>query len=120
MFEFAKRIVAAKKIVFTKTLDKSIWDNTKLTKGMLKEKINKLKNQSGKDIIVYDGSSFVSSLIKEGLIDEFYFFINPIALGKGISAFEKLENWQHLELKKSISLGSGIVYLHYDKKLMKS
>ena len=119
MFELAKRIVKAKKVVFTKTLDKSIWDNTELAKGNLKEEISKLKNQTGKDIIVYGGSSFVESLIEEGLIDEFHFFVNPIALGKGVSAFEKLESWQHLELKKSITSDSGIVYLHYNKKLNK-
>lgn len=69
MHDFATRIVNAKKIVFTKTLDKSIWDKTELAKGDLKDEINKLKNQDGKDIIVYGVSSFVSSLIKDGLID---------------------------------------------------
>lgn len=116
MYEVAKIKAKQKKIVFTKTLDKSIWDNTELAKGDLRAEINKLKKQDGKDIIVYGGSSFVSSLVKEGLIDEFHFFINPIALGKGVSVFEKLENWQPLELKESITCDSGIVILHYAKK----
>ena len=79
MYEAAERIVSAKKILFTKTLDKSEWENTELAKGNLTHEINKLKSQSGKDIIVYGGSSFVSSLIKEGLIDKFHFFYNPVA-----------------------------------------
>lgn len=116
MYEFASRIVNARKIVFTKTLDKSTWDKTELAKGDLKDEINKLKSEDGKDIIVYGGSSFVASLIKEGFIDEFHFFINPIAIGKGVSAFEQLENWQQLDLKKSITCDSGIIILHYDKK----
>lgn len=115
MYDFATRIVNAKKVLFTKTLDKSIWDKTELAKGDLKDEINKLKNQDGKDIIVYGGSSFVSSLIKEGLIDEFHFFVNPIAIGKGVSAFEQLENWQPLKLKKAITCDSGILILHYEK-----
>jgi dihydrofolate reductase len=115
MYEFARRIVSANKVVFTKTLDKSIWDKTELAKGNLRDEINRLKNQNGKDIIVYGGSSFVSALIKEELIDEFHFFINPIALGKGVSAFEHLRNWLQLELKKSITCDSGIIILHYNK-----
>ena len=116
MYEVAKIKAKQKKIVFTKTLEKSIWDNTELAKGDIKDEINKLKNQEGKDIIVYGGSSFVSALIKEGLIDEFNFFVNPIALGKGVSTFQDLENWQTLQLKKIITYDSGIVLLHYEKK----
>ena len=116
MYEVAKIKAGQKKIVFTKTLDTSLWENTELAKGDLGAEITTLKKQDGKDIIVYGGSSFVSSLVKEGLIDEFHFFINPIALGKGVSAFEKLEIWQPLQLKESITCDSGIVILHYDKK----
>ena len=113
MYEFATRIVNAKKVVFTKTLDKSIWDKTELAKGNLREEINKLKSQVGKDLIVYGGSSFVSSLVREGLIDEFHLIINPIAIGKGVSAFEQLDNWQRLKLKNSITCESGLIILHY-------
>src|SRR3990172_843473 len=65
MYGFAQRIVAAKKIIFTKTLDKSIWDNTELAKGDMAEEIKKLKSQGGKNLptgqagmIVYGGTSF--------------------------------------------------------------
>src|SRR3989338_2669364 len=116
MYDFATRIVNAKKVVFTKTLDKSIWDKTELAKGNLKEEINKLKSQNGKDIIVYGGSLFVSSLIKEGLIDEFHFFVNPIAIGKGASTFQEITHWQELEFQKAITHNSGLVLLHYNKK----
>lgn len=39
-----------KKIVFTKTLEKSEWKNTELAKRNLTEEVKKLKNQSGKDM----------------------------------------------------------------------
>ena len=113
MYEAAKRIVSARKVVFTKTLDKSGWDNTELAKGNLTDEIRKLKSQSGKDIIVYGGSSFVSALIKERLIDEFHFFVNPVALGKGVPAFDQLEKIQQFKLKKSITYDCGIVLLNY-------
>jgi dihydrofolate reductase len=102
MYDFATRIVSAKKVVFTKTLDKSVWDKTELAKGNLTEEINKLKNQNGKDIIVYGGSSFVGALIKERLIDEFHFFVNAIALGKGVPTFDQLENWQHCNCENQL------------------
>ena len=62
--EAGKKYTATSKVVFTKTLDKSAWDNTVLAKGDLVDEIANLKNQAGKDIIVYGGGSFVSSLIK--------------------------------------------------------
>ena len=113
MYGFAQRIVGAKKIVFTKNLDNSKWDNTELAKGNLVDEISKLKSQSGKDIIVYGGSSFVSELIKERLIDEFHFFVNPIALGKGVPIFGKINNHIRLKLKRSIIYNCGIVLLTY-------
>ncbi len=113
MHEFAVRIVGAKKIVFTKTLEKSVWDNTELAKGELREEVMMLKEQNGKDIVVYGGSSFVAALVKERLIDEFQFYINPVVLGKGVSIFGSLEERQKLILKKHVAFQSGIVMLTY-------
>lgn len=115
MYEIGKRIVNIKKIVFSKTLQHSAWENTELAKGDLVAEINNLKSQTGKDIIVYGGASFVSELIKERLIDEFHFFINPVALGKGLPIFDKIENFQRLKLKKTSVYDCGIVLVIYDK-----
>jgi dihydrofolate reductase len=116
MYEFAKRIVHARKIVFTRTLDKSMWDNTDLAKGSLVDEIKNLKNQVGKDIVVYGGSSFVSALVKEGLIDEFHFYINPVVLGKGVHIFDQIDSFRQLKLKKSMALDSGIILVVYEPK----
>jgi dihydrofolate reductase len=114
MYEASKIKANQKKIVFTKTLEKSKWENTVLAKGNLVAEVNKLKNEAGKDIIVYGGSSFVSALVRENLIDEFHLFVNPVALGRGAQIFDKLENWKQLKLRKSITCKSGIVIQHYD------
>jgi dihydrofolate reductase len=121
MYEGAERIVNARKVVFTKTLnsdEKEVtdWKNTELAKGNLADEIKILKSEKGKDIIVYGGSSFVSALLKENLIDELYLFVNPIALGCGDSIFYELKDWQHLKLIKSIAYPSGIVMLNYELK----
>jgi dihydrofolate reductase len=71
--------------------------------GELTEEIIKLKSQNGKDIIVYGGASFDSSLIKEGLIDEFHLLINPAAIGKGMTIFKDLNEIQKFTLVKSIA-----------------
>ena len=82
---FAKKIAAIPKIVFSQTLGKSTWNNTTLAKGNLAEEITSLKKQNGKDILVFGGAGFVSSLIKEGLIDEYYLIVNPTAISNGMT-----------------------------------
>lgn len=115
LHEVAKVKAGQKKVIFTKTLDKSVWENTVLAKGNLSDEINKLKNQGGKDIIVYGGSSFVAELVKEKLIDEFYLFVNPIAVGQGVAIFNKLSEWQKLKLVNSKTFKCGIILLHYER-----
>jgi dihydrofolate reductase len=58
-----KKFTETHKVVFTKTLDQSKWNNTVLAQGDVVEEITNLKQQDGKDIIAYGGASFVSSLI---------------------------------------------------------
>ena len=104
------------KIVFTKTLTKSNWINTEIAKGDLKDEITKLKSQDGKDILVYGGASFDSSLIKEKLVDEFYLFVVPIVFGNGKTIFKDLKEIQKLTLIESKVFDCGLVLLHYEVK----
>ncbi|MDN5847373.1 MAG: dihydrofolate reductase family protein [Candidatus Nitrosocosmicus sp.] len=113
---FAKKMIEIPKVVFTKTINKSRWINTDIATGDLKDEITKLKNQNGGDIIVYGGVSFDSSLIKEKLIDEFYLFVNPIAIGNGKPIFKDLEEIQRFTLIESIRFDCGLVLLHYEVK----
>ena len=122
-YAFARKMVDKPKVVFTKTLDKSNWENTTIAKGDLAEEITKLKNKSSdqdvgqvKDIIVYGGASFVSSLVKNNLIDEYHLFINPAAIGKGLSIFSTLNNKLNIKLVKSIGFDCGIVLNYYEPK----
>ena len=103
---------------FTKTLTKSEWPNTEIATGDLNEEITKLKSQEGSDgdIIVYGGASFDSSLFKENLIDEYYLFINPVAIGNGKTIFKDLKEIRKFTLIESIAFDSGIVLLHYEVK----
>ena len=116
-YKFAKKMMETPKIVFTKTLNKSEWPNTEIATGDLKDEITKLKSQEGGgDIIVYGGALFDSSLIKENLIDEYYLFVNPVAIGNGKTIFKDLKEIRKLSLIESITFDSGTVLLHYEVK----
>jgi dihydrofolate reductase len=104
------------KVVFTKTLNKSKWINTDIATGDLTDEIMKLKSREGKDMIVYGGASFDSSLIKLGLIDEFLLFINPVAIGNGMTIFKGLNEIQKFNLVESVPFDSGEVLLHYEPR----
>lgn len=112
--EGADKFNTAFKVVFTKTLEKSDWPNTVLAKGDLVEEINRLKKQDGKDLIAYGGANFVSALVQHGLIDEYHLFINPTAIGSGLSIFKGLDGNQSLPLLKSTAFPCGIVVLCYE------
>jgi dihydrofolate reductase len=113
-YAFAKKMIETPKIVFTKTLNKSKWINTDIATGNLIEEVSKIKSQNGGDIIVYGGASFDSSLIKEKLIDEFYLFINPVAIGNGMTIFKDLNEIQKYTLIESKAFECGIVLLRYE------
>ena len=110
---FAKKMVDIPKVVFTKTLDKPTWNNTTLAKGNLAEEITNLKKQNGKDIIVYGGASFVSALIKEGLIDEYHLIVNPVAIGNGMPIFKSLDRTQKFSPLQSKLYPGGKIVLSY-------
>ncbi|HYP26737.1 MAG TPA: dihydrofolate reductase family protein [Blastocatellia bacterium] len=115
-FTSGKKFTDTPKVVFTKTLDESGWDNTVLAKGNLVDEIARLKKKDGKDIIAYGGATFVSALIKHGLIDEFHLFVNPTAIGNGMAIFKELEDKQNLTLVKSRAFDCGIVVLNYEPR----
>lgn len=113
---FAKKIAAISKIVSTKTLDKSNWNNTTLAKGNLAEEIKALKKQNGKDILVFGGAAIVSSLIKEDLIDEYHLIINPTAMSSGMTIFNALDHIQKFTPTQSKLYPGGKTVLSFIPK----
>jgi len=113
-YEFGKKMIDTPKVVFTKTIEKSIWDNTVLAKGDITEEVNSLKAQPGKDIITYGGANFASNLIKHKLIDEYHLFINPTAIGNGMTIFKEIGQNLNLKLVKATPFDCGIVVLCYE------
>lgn len=115
-YSFARKMVNIPKVVFSKTVTESRWANTTVANGDITEEVEKLKNQDGKDIIVYGGASFVSALIKNDLIDEYNLFVNPVALGKGMSVFGEISGNMKLKLVAAKPFECGINLLQYERQ----
>jgi dihydrofolate reductase len=109
-YDFAQRMVNTPKIVFSKKVKGVEGKNVRVENGELVDAITALKNQSGKDIVVYGGATFVRALIDNGLIDEFNIFVNPVAIGDGLRIFSKRTT---LTLVKSAVYASGVVINTY-------
>ena len=110
-YPYAKKFVDTPKIVFSKTMKDLGGRNVQVENGDLVSAVNKLKQQQGKNLIVYGGGSFVSELIKYQLIDELHLFVNPTALGSGLPIFQSR---QAFKLIDSIFCNNGIVINQYE------
>jgi len=111
--EHAQWVENVPKIVFSKTLSEASWNNTRLIKDNVAEEINKLKQQPGKDLVIFGSPGLSANLMNLGLIDEFKLTIHPIILGDGISVFTNNNTKSKLKLLDSKTLKSGVVTLHY-------
>ncbi len=109
----AEKMNSLPKIVFSRTLDKVEWQNTRLVKDNIAEEIQKLKKQSGKDMVILGSGSIVSALAPLGVIDEYRIMVNPVVLGSGKSLFKGIKDRLNLELLKTRTFKSGNVLLFY-------
>jgi dihydrofolate reductase len=102
------------KVVFSRTLDKASWKNTKLVKGDLATEVRKMKQESGQGLVIMGSGTIVSQLAQEGLIDEFQIVVCPIVIGSGRTLFEGVKEKLNLKLTKSRTFGNGNVYTCYE------
>ena len=101
------------KVVFSRTLEKASWNNTKLVKGDLATEVRKMKQDSSEGLVIMGSGTIVSQLAQEGLIDEFQIVVCPIVIGSGRTLFEGVTEKQNLKLTKSRTFGNGNVYTCY-------
>jgi dihydrofolate reductase len=79
----------------------------------LRSGITRIKEQPGQQIVIFGSPSAVHSLMKEGLLDELWLFVNPVLLGKGIPMFRDIDTVRSLTLVDSIRFKAGVVGLNY-------
>ncbi len=111
--DFARKMSDTPKVVFSRTLQSAPWPQTAIAGDDLRGEIARLKAKSGGDIIVYGGAELVSGLIREGLIDEYNLFVNPVILGGGMPVFRDRATRQTLDLVEAQAFPCGIIGMRY-------
>ena len=101
------------KIVFSRTLKEATWNNTRLIKDNVAEEIQKLKQEPGKDLVIFGSPGLSADLMNLGLIDEYQFTVHPVIIGEGLSMFRNNRAKSKLKLLNTETLKSGVVTLHY-------
>ena len=112
--EIADKMNNLPKIIFSKTLQRVEWNNSRLVKENIAEEILKMKQQPGKDMVIFGSGSIVSSFMQLGLIDEYRIIVNPVVLGNGKPLFKGVNDKHNLKLLKTRVFSSGIVILFYE------
>jgi len=101
--------------VFSKTLQEANWPESRIARGGTAAEIARLKQETGGEIVAHGGVRFVQSLARLELIDEYRFYIYPLALGSGTSVFADLQRPQAPRLVTSTPFPSGVVELVYER-----
>jgi len=109
----AERMNALPKVVFSRTLDKASWSNTRLVKGDLPGEVRKLKKEAGPDMVILGSASVISQLAQENLIDEYQVVVIPVVLGGGKSMFAGVSSRPSLKLAGCREFKNGNVLLSY-------
>jgi dihydrofolate reductase len=107
---FAGKMNSLPKIVFSKTLEKAEWSNSRIVRDNIAEEIARLKQQPGKNMVIDGSPTLIHSFAKLGLIDEYRIRLHPVVLGQGIPLFKDRMN---LKLLESRTFRSGVVILFY-------
>lgn len=111
--EMAHKINNATKIVFSRTLEKVDWKNSKIMKAINPDEIMKMKRQDGKDMLIVGSADIVQQFTNLGLVDEYHFLVHPVILGVGKPLFTNIRDKNNLKLTKTMTFKNGVVGLCY-------
>ena len=106
----------SEKIVFSKTLKKAEWNNTRVMNGDIVGEMRKMKKENGKSMTLLGSGTILSLFAENGLIDEYMFMLDPVAIGDGTSIFKGISKNLELKLVSSKPFKSGVVLLTYEPK----
>ena len=116
LMAMARWINDTTKLVFSRTRQEVTWKNSRLMHDVDPRAIKDLKNEPGKDIIIFGSGSIVSQLTEHGLIDEYRLIVNPVLLGSGQSLVRGIGQSTRLHLEDAKTFESGNVMLRYTRK----
>ena len=112
--DIADRINSLPKYVASRGQPEMTW-NAALIKGDVTEEVAKLKDQPGQNILKYGTGELDRALMQNTLVDEFHFWMFPVAVGAGQHLFDGIDT-THLKLLDTSKFDSGIVVLVYAPK----
>jgi len=104
------------KVVVSRTLKGKRVKNTRIVSDNVAAEIKKIKEEAGKEIIIFGSPSTSHLLMNAGLVDDLWVFVNPVVLGEGIPLFKGIPDKINLKLVKNHVFKSGVVCLHYERK----
>ncbi len=111
--EIAKFMNEKLKIVASHAPFEPGWDKVRVISGDVPGAVKKLKEQPGKNIMMFGSNTLCVSLMQQGLIDEFQIVVNPVVFGDGTSLFKGLPKKAELTLAQTHRFKSGAVLLTY-------
>jgi dihydrofolate reductase len=114
--EFADRLNALQKVVFTNSLDRAPWggfEPARIVKGSAVAEVEQLKQQTGKDMVVWGSLSLATNLMKQGLVDEYQLVVCPVVLGDGRPLFANGDTSGEMHLLTTRAFDRGTVLLSY-------
>ena len=110
---YARALNAMRKIVFSRTLESVEWNNSTLRKEVVPEEIEQLKQEPGRDMLIYGSASIIQTLTNHGLIDEYQVLVHPLIVGGGKPLFQNIRHQVKLKLVNTKTHPSGVVVLSY-------
>jgi dihydrofolate reductase len=111
--EHSKWYKKVHKVVLSKTLKDTDLKNTTIIGDNLSGRINKIKQETGKEILLFGSPTATHSLMQLNLIDGYWLFVNPIILGRGIPLFADIKDKISLKLFTTRPFTSGVTELNY-------
>src|SRR5215213_7694189 len=112
--EYADMMNGYPKYVVSTTLEEPLeWNNSTLIKGNVAEEVSRLKQEPGKDILVFGSGVLVNALMRHDLIDEYRLMVFPVVLGSGKRLFGDGDDTKVLRLIETKTFGSGVAVLYY-------
>lgn len=113
--DHAHWVNAATKLVFSRTLQKVEWANSRIVRDNIAETINHLKAQPGKNLLMIGSATTAHTFMQLGLIDEYWLNVNPVVLGRGLPLFADLTQRFDLKLLGAKTYASEVIGLHYGR-----
>ena len=109
--DFAELWQAADKVVYSRTLNEVWTSRTRLERELDVDGVQAMKTSETRDILIA-GPELAAESIRAGLVDDYHFFVAPVAIGAGKHALPPGVRLQ-LELKDEQRFSNGVIHLHY-------